>query len=113
MLYDSLDSLYVVRVIEKGAKPKYYRLIGPILCSWLPYWETVDYFKYNIVLDNGVLYEKKTFKVNTKKFIKGEDIVDLVNEKVVVKKLPKLWIKDFARGVKIPEETLLRNLDLI
>ena len=56
MLYDSLDSLYVVRVIEKGAKPKYYRLIGPILCSWLPYWETVDYLI--IMLRESILYLK-------------------------------------------------------
>ena len=33
--------------------------------------------KYNIVLDDGMLYEKKTFNGNTKRYIKGEDIVDL------------------------------------
>jgi hypothetical protein len=69
--------------------------------------------KYGIVLNDGVLSEKKTFKGlmkemkikgKTIKILKTEDFFKLDAGETVVKKIMKPWTRNLGKGVRKPEE---------
>jgi hypothetical protein len=59
--------------------------------------------KYNIVLNDGVLSEKKTFKGLNKTSLKSKDFFTLACGGKVTTKVPTPWKRDFKNGVRIPD----------
>ena len=56
--------------------------------------------KYNIVLNDGLLSEKSTFKGCNSNKVESKDFFALASGEVVQKEVVKPWQKDFASGVR-------------
>jgi hypothetical protein len=59
--------------------------------------------KYNLVLDNGILSEKKTFKGLNRVCLKSNDFFTLAAGQIVKANVPQPWKRDFKKGVRIPD----------
>ena len=60
--------------------------------------------KYNIVLDDGILSEKKTFKGNNREMLSSTDFFTLESGASVRKEMIKPWTRNFAFGVRKPQD---------
>ena len=69
--------------------------------------------KYNIILCDGILTEKKTFKGNNKDKVQSKNFFDLITGQVVVTESTKPWKKDFENGVRLPDPKLFEKDKLI
>jgi hypothetical protein len=105
--YSDTDSLYISKKFFDQLMAK--GLVGNDLCKGKnDYGEGGIIFglylapkiKYNIVLSDGVLLEKQTFKGCNRGKVKSKDFFKLATGEIVEKEIGKSWQKDFVNGVR-------------
>ena len=60
--------------------------------------------KYNIIIINGILLEKTTFKGYNSDTLKVKDFLKLYNKETVISKVKNPWKKSIEHGIIIPDE---------
>jgi hypothetical protein len=105
--YCDTDSLYISKKFFDVLNDK--GLVGNDLCKGKnDYGEGGIIFglylapkiKYNIVLNDGILSEKSTFKGCNRGKVESKDFFNLATGEIVEKEIVKSWQKDFTNGVR-------------
>jgi hypothetical protein len=60
--------------------------------------------KYTIVLIDGILIEKKTFKGLNKESLNSNDFFTLASGSPLEREVKKPWQRDFKKGIRIPDK---------